>query len=452
MGTNNHHVVIIGGGFGGLYAAHALRDASANITLIDRRNFHLFQPLLYQVATGGLSPGDIAYPLRGIFSHNKNVSILKAEVIDIVPSTQTVILRGGEVKYDTLIVASGVSHHYFGNEDWAENAPGLKTIEDALDIRRRILLAFETAEREQDPAKRRAWMNFVVVGAGPTGVELVGALAELAHGTLKEDFRQIDPTSVNIMLLEGTERALPSYPPELSLKAEQALSRLGVMVQTEMLVTDIQQGVVTAFQRDVIKQIPAQTVLWAAGMKASPLGKILADRTGCAVDGVGRVIVEPDLSIPDWSNIFVVGDLAHFAYHEDGKPLPGVAPVAMQQGGFVARHIRARLTDKKPPRKFEYFDKGSLAVIGRNSAVANVGRVNFSGYLAWLAWVFIHIWYLIGFDNKLLVMIQWAWNYVTWNRGARLITGPDPRPLVGSKAHRVSGTRPGVVKQRPVDN
>lgn len=437
MRTDNHHVVIIGGGFGGLYAAHVLRNAPVNISLIDRRNFHLFQPLLYQVATGGLSPGDIAYPLRGIFSHNKNVSIVKAEVVDIDPSARTVFLSDGAISYDTLIVASGVSHHYFGNEQWVKNAPGLKTIEDALEIRRRILLAFEAAEREQDPAKRRAWMNFVVVGAGPTGVELAGALAELAHGTLKDDFRQIDPTSVNIMLLEVSDRVLPPYPPASSQKAQQALSRLGVKVLTGTLVTDIQPGIVNVTQENTQKQIPAQTVLWAAGMKASSLGKILADRAGCHVDKVGRVIVEPDLSVPGWANIFVVGDLAHFAFQEDGKPLPGVAPVAMQQGRFVARNIQARLAGKRTARKFEYFDKGSLAVIGRNSAVASVGRFNFNGRLAWLAWVFIHIWYLIGFDNKLLVMIQWAWNYVTWNRGARLITGPDPFPLVESKAHQV---------------
>jgi NADH dehydrogenase len=302
-------------------------------------------------------------------------------------------------------------------------------------MRRRILLAFEAAEREPDPAKRHAWMNFVVVGAGPTGVELAGALAELAHGTLKDDFRQIDPTSVNIMLLEGADRVLPPYPPELSQKAQKALSRLGVKVLTETLVTDVQPGIVTVNQANAQKQIPAQTVLWAAGMKASPLGKILADRTGCSVDKIGRVVVEPNLSVPGWANIYVVGDLAHFAFQEDGKPLPGVAPVAMQQGRFVARHIQAQLAGEKPLHKFEYFDKGSLAVIGRNSAVASVGRLNFNGYFAWLAWVFIHIWYLIGFDNKLLVMIQWAWNYLTWNRGARLITGSDPFPLVESEAH-----------------
>ena len=437
MSTDSHHVVIIGGGFGGLYAAHALRIAPVNITLIDRRNFHLFQPLLYQVATGGLSPGDIAYPLRGIFSRNKNVSVLKAEVIDIDPSTKTVMLVDGEVSYDTLIVATGVSHHYFGNEHWAETAPGLKTIEDALDVRRRILLAFEAAEREEDPAKRRAWMNFVVVGAGPTGVELAGALAELAHKTLKDDFRQIDPTSVNIMLLEGSDRVLPPYPSRLSKKAQQALSRLGVKVLTGALVTDLRRGFVTVTQGSIEREIPAQTVLWAAGMKASPLGRILANRSGCSVDNIGRVKVEPDLSVPGWADIFVVGDLAHFAFQEDGNPLPGVAPVAMQQGRFVARHIQTQLAGKRPPHKFEYFDKGSLAVIGRNAAVASVGRFNFNGYLAWLAWVFIHIWYLIGFDNKLLVMIQWAWNYVTWNRGARLITGPNPFPLVESGAHRM---------------
>jgi NADH dehydrogenase len=421
-----HRVVIVGGGFGGIYAAQALRRAPVEITLIDRRNFHLFQPLLYQVATGGLSPGDIAYPLRSIFSHDKNVSVLKAEVTDIDPAGQRVILGDDSVGYDTLIVATGVSHHYFGNEQWAAVAPGLKSVEDALDIRRRVLLAFEAAERESDPELRRAWMNFVVVGAGPTGVELAGALAELAHGTLKDDFRHIDPTEVQIMLLEGAERALPPYPPELSAKAERVLTRLGVSVQTGVRVTDIDAGRVTVQRGEQTEHIQARTVLWAAGMQASPLGRLLGHRTGVALDRVGRVMVEPDLSIAGYSNLFVIGDLAHFAFNDDGKPLPGVAPVAMQQGGYVARRVKDQLRGVVSSGKFEYFDKGSLAVIGRNAAVAQVGPLKFNGYPAWLAWVFIHIFYLIGFHNKVLVMIQWAWNYLTWNRGARLITGDGP--------------------------
>jgi NADH dehydrogenase len=435
------HIVIIGGGFGGLYAANALRNKSAKITIIDRRNFHLFQPLLYQVATGGLSPADIAYPLRGIFSRSKNVSVVQAEVMDIDPNGQKLLLRDGEIEYDTLIVATGVTHHYFGNDQWAENAPGLKTIENAVDIRRRILLAFEAAEREPDPARKREWLNFIVVGAGPTGVELAGALAELAHKTLKDDFRQIDPAAVQIMLLEGAGRVLPPYPTELSEKAETVLTRLGVTVETGTLVTDVQDRHVSVRRNGMEYPIPARTVLWAAGMKASPLGKVLANRTGVNLDRAGRVMVEPDLSVAGFPDIYVVGDLAHFAFQEDGAPLPGVAPVAMQEGAFVARRLKAKLTGQTPPAKFEYFDKGSLAVIGRNAAVAQVGPLKFNGYLAWLAWLFIHIWYLIGFDNKLVVMVQWAWNYVTWNRGARLITGPDPFPLVEVDAPVLSHTR-----------
>ncbi|MCG3210839.1 MAG: NADH dehydrogenase-like protein [Anaerolineae bacterium] len=416
-----HHVVIIGGGFGGLYTAKAFKNAPAKITIIDRRNFHLFQPLLYQVATGGLSPGDIAYPIRAVFSANKNVTVLNAEVLDIDPQAKEILLRDGKIQFDTLVVATGVSHHYFGNDEWAADAPGLKTIENALDIRSRILRAFEAAERESDPEIRRAWMNFVVVGGGPTGVELAGALGELANKTLKGDFRNIDPTEVNILLLEGANRVLPPYPPELSAKAQHALERLGVTVRPDALVTDVRPDAVVVKQGERTEQIATRTVLWAAGMQASPLGQVLANRAGVKLDRAGRVMVEPDLSLAGQPNIFVIGDLAHFA-HQTGQPLPGVAPVAMQQGRYVAGLIKARLTGQPTTKPFEYFDKGSLAVIGRNAAVAQIGRLKINGYLAWLAWTFIHIWYLVGFDNKLLVMLQWAWNYITWNRGARLIT------------------------------
>ncbi|MFQ5859232.1 MAG: NAD(P)/FAD-dependent oxidoreductase [Anaerolineae bacterium] len=426
--SDSHHVVIIGGGFGGLYAAKALRRTPVNTTLMDKRNFHLFQPLLYQVATGGLSPGDIASPLRAVLNRQKNTQVIQAEAIDIDPDRQKVVLRYGKLTYDTLIVATGSSHHYFGHDEWAEMAPGLKTIEDALDIRRRILLAFEAAEREPNPDKRRAWMRFVIAGGGPTGVELAGALAELARSTLKNDFHNIDPTEAEILLLEGKDRVLPPYPPELSAKAEEALRGLGATVRTGTLVTDIQGDTVTVRCGDQTERIQARTVLWAAGMKASSLGEVLAERTGAELDRAGRVVVEPDLTIAGYPNIFVIGDLANFS-HQDGKPLPGVAPVAMQQGRYAADLIEARLNGERMPA-FRYRDKGSLAVIGRHAAVADFGFLRFAGLPAWLLWIFVHIGYLIEFDNKLLVLIQWAWNYFTRRRGARLITGTDPFPFV----------------------
>ena len=424
-----HHVVILGGGFGGLYAAQALKHVSVHVTLVDKRNFHLFQPLLYQVATGGLSPGDIASPLRAVLNKQKNTQVVIAEVIDLKPEQQQVILRDGQLTYDTLIVATGVSHHYFGHNEWAVIAPGLKTIEDATEIRRRILLAFEAAERESDSEKRRAWLTFVIVGGGPTGVELAGALAELAHNTLKNDFRSINPAEARILLVEGVERVLPPYPSELSAKARQVLTWLGVTVETNTLVTDIQEGTIT-LRRDEgePEQVQTRTILWAAGMKASALGQILAERTGVAVDRAGRVMVEPDLTISGHPNIFVIGDLANLS-HQGEKPLPGVAQVAMQQGKYVAHLIRRRLTGESLS-PFRYHDPGSLAVIGRNAAVADLGRLKLSGFIAWLMWTFIHIFYLIEFDNRVLVMFQWAWNYFTRKRGARLITGKDPFPLV----------------------
>ncbi|MFB2979158.1 NAD(P)/FAD-dependent oxidoreductase [Microseira sp. BLCC-F43] len=422
-----HHVVIIGGGFGGLYAAKALGNAPVQVTLIDKRNFHLFQPLLYQVATGTLSPADISSPLRSVLSENKNTKVLLGEVTDIDPDAQKVILRGEEVSYDTLIVATGVSHHYFGKDEWETVAPGLKTVENALEMRRRIFLAFEAAEKETDPEKRRAWLTFAIVGGGPTGVELAGAIAELAYSTLKKDFRNIDTAEARILLLEGMDRILPPYKPELSAKAAASLKKLGVTVLTKALVTNIENHVITVKQGEQIEQIPARTILWAAGVKASPMSKVLNQRTGVELDRVGRVIVEPDLSIAGHSNIFVIGDLANLS--QDGKPLPGVAPVAMQEGEYVAKLIEQRLAGKPAP-PFRYLDFGSLAVIGRNAAVVDLGYVRFTGLLAWLFWVFIHIYYLIEFDNKLVVMIQWGWNYFTRKRGARLITGNESMGIV----------------------
>ena len=418
-----HQVLIIGGGFGGLYAAKALRHAPVNVTLVDKRNFHLFQPLLYQVATGTLSPADISSPLRSILSRSQNTKVLMGEVIDIDPEARNVILHNEEITYDSLIVATGVSHHYFGNDHWETVAPGLKTVEDALEMRRRIFVAFEAAEKETDPEKRRAWLTFVVVGGGPTGVELAGAIAELAYSTLKQDFRNINTADAQILLLEGLERILPPYAPELSTKAEAALQRLGVTVQTKTMVTHVADHVVTTKQGDQVVQIPARTILWAAGVKASPMGEVLAKRTGAQLDRAGRVVVEPDLSLPGRPNIFVVGDLANFP-HQNGKPLPGVAPVAMQEGQYIATLLQQRLKGNNSP-SFRYVDRGNLAVIGRNAAVVDLGLIKFSGLLAWLTWVFIHIYYLIEFDSKLVVLIQWGWNYFTRKRGARLITGEE---------------------------
>lgn len=418
-----HQVVIVGGGFGGLYTAQALRDENIAVTLVDKRNFHLFQPLLYQVATGSLSPADISSPLRLVLRHKRNTQVLLDEVVDIDTQQQKVIMAGGNLPYDTLIVATGVSHHYFGNEHWQNIAPGLKTVEDALEMRRRIFTAFENAEKERDPAKKQAWLTFIIVGGGPTGVELAGAIAEIAYGSLHKDFRNIDTNQAKILLIEGMDRILPPYPADLSAKAQTSLTKLGVQVQTGTMVTDIDNDMVMVRRGEKLEQIRAQTILWAAGVKASAMGEVLAKSTGVKLDRAGRVIVEPDLSIANYPNIFVVGDLAHFA-HQNNHPLPGVAPVAMQEGKYVAKLITQRLKGESLP-PFRYFDRGSLAVIGQNEAVVNLGFMKLTGFLAWLVWVFAHIYYLIEFDNKLVVMVQWAWNYITRGRGARLITGKE---------------------------
>jgi NADH:ubiquinone reductase (H+-translocating) len=425
-----HHVVIIGGGFGGLHAAQSLGTApNVRVTLIDKRNFHLFQPLLYQVATGGLSPADISSPLRSILNKHQNVKVLMGDVRDVDPHQQKIFLNKGEITYDTLIVATGVSHHYFGNEQWAPTAPGLKTVEDALEMRRRIFMAFEAAEKETDVEKRRGWLTFVIVGGGPTGVELAGAIAELAYSTLKKDFRNIDTAEAKIVLVEGMDRVLPPYHPELSANAEASLVKLGVKVQTKALVTNIADNVVTIKQGDNIEHLEARTILWAAGVKASAMGKVLAEHTGVELDRVGRVMVESDLSIKGYPQIFVLGDLANFT-KPDGKPLAGVAPVATQEGKYVANLIAKRLVGESLPA-FEYNDAGSLSVIGRNSAVADFGKVKISGFFAWLIWIFVHIYYLIEFDNKLVVFIQWTWSYFTRKRGARLITGDESLGQIG---------------------
>jgi NADH dehydrogenase len=449
MSQQKPRVVIVGGGFAGLYTAKALKNAPVEVTLIDKRNFHLFQPLLYQVATGALSPADISSPLRLVLRGHDNARVLLDQAVDIDPDNKQVILNDHEpISYDTLVIATGASHHYFGNDHWQNVAPGLKTIEDAIETRRRIFLAFEEAEKETDPEKRQAWLTFAIVGAGPAGVEMAGAIAEIAHGTLREDFHRIDPREARIILIEGMDRVLPPYTPDLSAKAEADLERLGVTVQTKSIVTDITEGRVTVRQGENTSEIAARTVLWAAGVKASKMGRILADRAGAELDRVGRVMVEPDLSIAGYPDIFVLGDLANFS-HQDGKPLPGVAPVAMREGEYLARSIVARLKGVAV-QPFRYIDRGSLAVIGQNSAVADLGFARLSGLLAWFIWVWAHIYYLIEFDNKLVVMVQWGWNYFTRGRGARLITGEGLSNLEMEadfqKANRIEPLKPPAVK------
>jgi len=421
-----HRVVIIGGGFGGLYAATSLGHADVDVTVIDRRNFHLFQPLLYQVATGALSPGEIASPLRNILNDQKNTRVLLGEAVDIDVDAHEVVLKDeSRVPYDTLIVATGSNHHYFGHPEWARFAPGLKSIEDATEIRTRVLLAFERAERDTDPAARRANLTFVVVGGGPTGVELAGALGEISRDTLKKDFRSINPADANIFLIESADRVLPPYPGELSQSAEQSLIRLGVQTRVGTVVTEIDENGVTIRAGNNMSRIAARTVLWAAGVQASPLGKRLADRTGAPVDKAGRVMVQPDLSVPGRPEILIIGDLAHF--EQDGKQVPGVAPTAMQEGRYAAHLIVKRLRNEKT-NPFRYWNKGNLATIGRNSAVAEIGPFKFSGYLAWLIWLFVHILYIVQFESRVVIVFKWAYDYFTHNRGARLITGSGERP------------------------
>ncbi|VTS00171.1 NAD(P)/FAD-dependent oxidoreductase [Tuwongella immobilis] len=438
-----HRVVIIGGGFGGLNAAQALRRERVDVTLIDRRNFHLFQPLLYQVATGALSPANIASPLRSVLKNQPNTRVMLGDVTGFDISGKEVVLADGtRVGYDSLIVAAGAGHSYFAHPEWEAHAPGLKTIEDATAIRRRVLQAFEDAELHDDPQVRAKLLNFVIVGAGPTGVEMAGAISELAHHTLRKDFRSIDPATARIVLLEHAPRVLMPFHPNLSERARRELQHMGVEVVTGAMVTDIQAEAVT-YQRDgQTVVIPTRTVVWAAGVKASPLGKMLADATGANLDRAGRIEVEPDLTLPGHRDLYVIGDMALGRYPDGKTQLPGVAPVAMQQGKYAAKAIVRRLRNS-PVEPFRYWDKGSMATIGRAAAVADLYFVRFGGYLAWLAWLFIHLMYIVAFQNRLLVLFQWFGNYLTRNRAARLITevASDDNPQAGTTPNREMTTQ-----------
>jgi NADH dehydrogenase len=429
-----HHVVIVGGGFGGLYAARRLvRNPDVLLTVVDRRNFHLFQPLLYQVATGALSPGEIAQPLRSILRRHLRATVLLGEAVGLDAEARQVRMSdGGPIHYDTLVVATGAHHSYFGNEQWERHAPGLKTIEDAQEMRRRILIAFEAAEREADDELRRGWMTFVVVGGGPTGVELAGALGEIANDTLRQDFRSIHPPDARIVLVEAVDRVLQVYPEALSRSAAGQLERLGVTVSTKTKVTGIDEHGVTVERETGEERIPARTVLWAAGVEASRFGRTVAGATGVETDKAGRIPVGPDLTIPGHPEIFVVGDLA-VVTQANGKPVPGVAPAAIQEGTYVAREIGRRLAGE-PGRPFRYKDKGDVATIGRLRGVANIGWLGpfgkLRGFPAWAMWLGIHIFYLIGFANRIVVTVRWAWSFFTRGRSTRLITGERLLPPI----------------------
>jgi NADH dehydrogenase len=431
--SSSHHVVVVGGGFGGLQAVRRLRRAPVDITLIDRRNFHLFQPLVYQVATGALSPSEIASPLRGIFKRDKNVRVLLGEVTGFDLAKRHVVVgrlpdgnNAREIAYDSLVVAGGSSYSYFGHEEWRRFAPEVKSLESAVDVRRRILTAFEAAEVDPDPARRSAWLTFVVVGAGPTGVELAGQIAEIARDTLHGDFRTIDTRAARIVLIEKAERVLPLFPPGLSARAARALEGLGVtpLVSRTVVGIDEESVTITAGAGEDSQRLPARTVVWAAGVVASEVAAALAAESGAELDRAGRVSVGPDLTLPGHPEVIALGDMVQ-VHDAEGRPvpLPGLAPVAMQQGRYAARAISERLRGKEPP-PFRYRDKGNLATIGRAKAVADIKGLQLSGLFAWLTWLFVHLFYLIGLQNRLLVFIRWTFSFVTRGRGARLITGP----------------------------
>lgn len=415
-----HRVVIVGGGFGGLNAARALRRGPVEVTLIDRRNFHLFQPLLYQVATGGLSPSNIAEPLRAIVRRQRNCEVVMSNVTGFDLKNRTVNIESGSLSYDSLILAAGSQTGYFGHDDWSERAPGLKSVEDALEIRRRILGVFEAAEQEADSTRRAAMLTFVIAGGGPTGVELAGTLAEITRHTLRYDFRRCQPADAKIILVDAGPRILVAFPEDLASDARRRLQGMHVDVRTETKVVQLDDRTVTLQAGDKVETIATSTVLWAAGVDASPLGRVLCESAGCEVAKGGRVSVGPELHLASFPEVFVIGDLAH-AVDWAGKPFPGVAPVAIQQGKYVAGVIQGRLKNR-PVTPFKYRDYGNMATIGRSAAVAQIGRWKFRGRIAWLLWLFIHLIQLVRFENRILVMVQWAWNYFTFNRSARLIT------------------------------
>lgn len=429
-GTGNERprVVIVGGGFGGLYCARALKKAPVRVTVIDRRNYHLFQPLLYQVATASLSPADIASPIRAVVGDHANTEVWMGEVTGVDLESRMVQLEDAQVDYDYLVVATGATHSYFGHEEWEPSAPGLKTVDDALEIRRRFLLAFEAAEREADPEARRRLLTFVIIGAGPTGVELAGAMAEIARRSIPGDFRFIDTTTARIVLVEGMDRVLPPYPPALSDSARRQLESLGVEVRTDAMVTAVDERGVTIGQDEEAERIDASNVFWAAGVAASPLGSELGE-----TDRAGRVRVGEDCTIPGHPEVFVIGDLARF--EQDGENITGAAPAAMQMGRYAARTIEREVAGRAR-EPFRYTDKGSLATIGRAAAVARIWKLELEGLIAWLIWVFVHIAYLIGFRNRILVMTQWAWAWLSYQRGIRLITGERQVALARSRGGR----------------
>ncbi len=418
------HVVIVGGGFGGLQAAKQLRKSNVRVTLVDRHNYHLFQPLLYQVATGGLSPANIATPLRAILRKQANCQVLLAEVTDFDVANNRLVLADGELTYDTLVLAAGATHSYFGNDQWAEFAPGLKTLGDATEIRRRIYLAFEAAEREPDPEARKALMTFVVVGGGPTGVELAGTLSEIAEHTLARDFRNIRPQDARIMIVEGAPHVLNHYDEALSQRAADKIRQFHIEVHTHTRVNEITADHVRMSSDGYETIVPTRTVLWGAGVQANPLGKRLAAGCGLETDRAGHIPVDEFLNVVGHKNIFAVGDIAT-CLDEDGKPLPGLAAVAMQQGGYVADTIAARVAGTGQSEPFKYHNKGTMATIGRAAAVVQIGKRQFCGFFAWLLWLFVHLLLIVQFQNRVLILFQWAWNYATFNRSARLITGDD---------------------------